>query len=116
MKKINEYKEKFYFYWRQRKYKLSIFGVNPNFDWLVFLLIAIIMLTGSGFWGFWNYKKINQELNKEIILEDKEKDQVDLESISVFISDFGNRSLKFKDLIGEDLPDSGDVKGADQDS
>ncbi len=101
MKKIKEQKEKFYFYWEQRKYKLSFFGFNPNFDWLVFLFIASGMLIGSGIFGSLNYQKINSKLNQEIILEVKEKKQINLEVIENFVSDFKARNGKFQTLIGE---------------
>lgn len=112
MRKIKEQKEKFYFYWEQRKYKLSFFGFNPNFDWLVFLFIASGMLIGSGIFGSLNYQKINSELNREIILEVKEKKQINFEEINNFVSSFQARNHKFSTLMGEDslLSEKGETK------
>ncbi len=88
MIRISTYKEKFNFYWGQRKYKLSLWGVSPHFDWIIALVVTVILFVAACFFGFGTYKMIDDMLHTEVAPESYRKSHINLGEIQKMIDSF----------------------------
>ena len=88
MSKIKLYKEKFHFYWGQRKYKLSLWGVSPHFDWIITLVVTAILLVGSCIFGFVTYKMVDATIHAKLEPETYKNQRVNVGEMKKLIESF----------------------------
>ena len=100
MNNFKKIKEKITFYWKQRKYHLSVFGTTSHQDWNVVLILVCAALIISSAYGYFNYRNIISEMNQEseIVVEMSKKRE--LEQVGAFISELELREKKFNELSG----------------
>lgn len=85
---ISTYKEKFDFYWGQRKYKLSLWGVSPHFDWIMALIVTVILFIAACVFGFGTYRTIDAMLHTEVVPESYKKSRINLGEIQKVVDAF----------------------------
>jgi hypothetical protein len=100
MKKINleNIKEKFLFYHKQKKFQLSVLDWVPQFDWYFLLTLLCIFLIISASVTFELYKNINNKVDQgpeNIIVE---KDYVDFNEIQTLVDQYETKRNRLNTL------------------
>ncbi len=65
MLSISHYKQKFQFYWGQKKYKLSLWGVSPHFDWNITRWVILVLFIVMCVFGYITYVQIDTRINAD---------------------------------------------------
>jgi|GEM_PF-1792164 len=79
---------------REKKYRLSAFGLSPSFDWKVLLFLAFIGLVSMSAFSYSIYTNI-VEISSYQIDTSKRETEIDLEKVNSVISEFDSRKEKF---------------------
>ncbi len=96
---IKHYKEKFKFYRGQRKYKLSLWGVSPHFDWRVTRWIVAISFLGMCLFGYITYLQIDKRINADLEAAFYKKTKVNLQDMQKLIKSFDEQRAQFDAVL-----------------
>lgn len=96
---IKHYKEKILFYWGHRKYKLSLWGVSPHFDWRITRWITVLLFLGMCLFGYVTYVQINTRINADPEAAFYKKPRVNLKDMQKLVKSFEEQRTQFDAVL-----------------
>ena len=84
---------------RERKYRLSVFGMTPHFDWKFLLLVSLITLIVISVVGVTTYADIIGISESDIANDPVEQTYVNPEKVKEFLSEFEQKERRFESLM-----------------
>lgn len=85
---------------RERKYRLSLFGLTPHFDWKLILLLSLLTLIAISVAGIGTYRRVVSLSESDIDLEPVTHTFVNPNEVNKFISEFEKKDKRFNTLLG----------------
>lgn len=108
MDHLRQVKENMMFYWKQRKYQLSVFGVSPKFDWHILILFLSISLIWIAYFGYVNNRSVANYLLQQTKTEDTGQEQQSLNEIKKVLAEYEMNMVDFEILLDGREADGGD--------
>jgi hypothetical protein len=99
MLSITHYKQKFQFYWGQKKYKLSLWGVSPHFDWKITRWVILILFVAMCVFGYVTYLQIDTRINADPEAAFYKKTRVNLQDMQKLQATFETQRTDFNAVI-----------------
>ncbi len=86
---------------RERKYRISVFGLTPHLDWKFILFLSTVALAVIAVAGFGTYKNIVSLSESNITLEPVQQHLVNPDEVNEFVSEFDKKKDRFNALFGD---------------
>lgn len=99
---ISHYKQKFQFYWGQKKYKLSLWGVSPHFDWKITRWVILVLFIVMCLFGYVTYLQIDARINADPEAAFYKKTRVNLQDMQKLQATFEAQRADFNAVINAD--------------
>ena len=96
---ISHYKQKFQFYWGQKKYKLSLWGVSPHFDWKITRWVMLGLFVAMCLFGYVTYLQIDTRINADPEAAFYKKTRVNLQDMQKLQATFEAQRADFNAVI-----------------
>jgi len=96
---LKKYKEKFGFYWGQKKYKLSLWGVSPHFDWNITRLIIGFLFVCVCAWGYMAYTRIDTLIHADPAPTFSKKTRINIPEMQKFTETLTAREAEFNAIL-----------------
>jgi hypothetical protein len=84
---------------RERKYRISVFGLTPHFDWKIILFTSVVILVFITIFSFNIHLNITNISETDITTESIGEEYVNSDEINAFLSEFQEKEMRFNDLM-----------------